>query len=301
LNALALIDYTLYGKRDKVKIAIERIKMFCPVTNGYDDAPYYVAYSGGKDSDALRILFDLSGVPYDLVHNHTTVDAPETVYYIRSIPKIQISYPNITMWELIVKKRMPPTRIARYCCEHLKERGGKGRTVATGVRWSESVKRKVNRGSLEIIQRRGKHLIMNADNADDRQLFENCITKGKRVLNPIVDWTDTDVWEFLKHYGCRSNPLYECGYKRVGCIGCPMVRGNKLIEELNKYPRYKAAYIKAFDKMVLARIKDGLPTQRWATGQDVYNWWTTRTPKNDDPQSIQINLFEMGELHDLYS
>jgi len=107
---MALIEYALDGKRDKVKTAIERIKSFCPIANGYMDEPYYVAYSGGKDSDVLRILFELSGVPYDLVHNHTTVDAPETVHYIRSIPGVKISYPEITMWQLIVKKRMPPTR-----------------------------------------------------------------------------------------------------------------------------------------------------------------------------------------------
>ena len=112
---MALIENTIEGERDKVKIAIERIKNFDPIANGFMNEPYYVAYSGGKDSDALRILFDLSGVRYDLVHNHTTVDAPETVKYIRLIPGVQISYPDITMWALIVKKRMPPTRFVRYC------------------------------------------------------------------------------------------------------------------------------------------------------------------------------------------
>ena len=149
---MALIEYTLEGKVDKVKKALTRIHNFDPSKEGtlaYGGgygSKYYVAYSGGKDSDVLRILFELSGVPYDLVHNHTTVDAPETVNYIRTIPNIQISYPKITMWELIVKKRMPPTRLVRYCCEHLKERGGIGRFVATGVRWAESQNRKNKRG-----------------------------------------------------------------------------------------------------------------------------------------------------------
>lgn len=39
----------------------------------------YLCYSGGKDSDCVRILAELAGVNYDLVHNLTTVDAPETV------------------------------------------------------------------------------------------------------------------------------------------------------------------------------------------------------------------------------
>jgi phosphoadenosine phosphosulfate reductase len=286
---MALIEYTLDGKTDKVEQAIKRIKAFCPISTGYMDKPYYVAYSGGKDSDVLRILFELSGVRYDLVHNHTTVDAPETVHYIRSIPNIQISYPEITMWALIVKKRIPPTRLVRYCCSFLKERGGKGRCVATGVRWAESVKRKKQRGSLEVVKSRN-HIILNADNEENRRWYETCITQGKAILNPIIEWTDADVWEFLQHYGCRSNPLYECGFKRVGCIGCPMAGGKGQIKAFDRYPKYKAAYIRAFEKMLIARRENGLATEQWQTAEDVFKWWTEKPPKEDDP--LQITLWD---------
>ncbi|MCL1819403.1 MAG: phosphoadenosine phosphosulfate reductase family protein [Oscillospiraceae bacterium] len=292
---MSLIEHTLFGKVDKVQKAIERIKMCDPISNGYMDEPYYTAYSGGKDSDVLRILFELSGVRYDLVHNHTTVDAPETVYYIRSIPGVQISKPYITMWELIVKKRIPPTRIARYCCEHLKERGGQGRFVATGVRWAESINRRNRRGSLEIEKSR-KHIILNADNDNNRRLYESCMSQGKTILNPIIDWTDEDVWEFLHHHGCRSNPLYECGYKRVGCIGCPMVVSKKRIEEFSKYPKYKNAYIRAFDKMIVARRENGLPTE-WQTGEDVFNWWVTKPPKANDFDGLQMGFLDYSDFN----
>lgn len=112
---------TLSGK---VNVSVERIRMFDPLATGLMDEPYYVAYSGGKDSDALRILFEIAGVRYDLWHNHTTADAPETVRYVRTIPNVNISYPAESMWQLIVNRRMPPTRMMRYCCEVLKERGG---------------------------------------------------------------------------------------------------------------------------------------------------------------------------------
>jgi phosphoadenosine phosphosulfate reductase len=102
---MSLIENTLFGKTNKVDVAINRIKEFDPIKNGIMDEPYYVAYSGGKDSDAIRILFELAGVKYDLVHNHTTADAPETVYYIRSIKNIIINYPEISMWQLIEKKK----------------------------------------------------------------------------------------------------------------------------------------------------------------------------------------------------
>ena len=294
-DSLALIEYTLDGKRDKVKIAIERIKSFDPLTTGFMDTPYYVAYSGGKDSDAVRILFELAGARYDLVHNHTTVDAPETVYYTRSIPKIQISYPDISMWALIVKKRMPPTRLARYCCEYLKERGGEGRFVVTGVRWKESASRAKRRGSVEAMKsgRDNNRLILNADNDEHRKQIESCITKNKFILNPIVDWTDDEVWELLHAHGCNSNPLYECGFKRVGCIGCPMAGRKGMMKGFELYPKYKAAYIRAFDKMLKKRDADGLHASGWKTAEDVFNWWISDTKREKvDPQQVSILDFE---------
>lgn len=265
---MSLIEYRLDCKIDKVKTAIERIKNFEPLAMGTYDKPYYVGYSGGKDSDVVRILMNLAGVPFDLVHNHTTIDAPETVYYIRTIPNVIIDMPDISMWNLIVKKKMPPTRMMRYCCSVLKEHGGKDRFVVTGVRWAESNQRKT-RSSLEIMGKSKKEaIILNADNDINRKMIENCSLKGKRILNPIIDWSDDDVWEFLNHYNCKSNPLYECGDKRVGCIGCPMI-GIKRNEHFIKYPKYKENYIKAFDRM----IKNYTNVSDWNTGEDVFDWW----------------------------
>lgn len=294
---MALIEHTLMGKTDKVKTAIERIRNFDPITNGFMDEPYFVAYSGGKDSDALRILFDLSNVKYDLVHNHTTVDAPETVYYVRSIPGIQISYPKMSMWKLIVKKRMPPTRIVRYCCSELKERGGVGRIASTGVRWSESVRRKNNRGSLEIATAKMENkIILNADNDENRRLFENCTVKGKRMLNPIIDWTDDDVWEFLDYHGCQSNHLYKCGYKRIGCLGCPMARPKLRMRDFERYPKYKDAYIRTFDRSITKAAKSEKPL-KWKTGEECFDWWMTDPVKKKEINE-QIKLFEFAEEGD---
>lgn len=272
---MPLIEHTLEGVKNKVGIAIQRIRTFEPISNGLFDTPYYVAYSGGKDSDCIRILCELAGVKYDLVHNHTTVDAPETVRYVRSVVEPNnINYPDLSMWQLIVKKRIPPTRLARYCCEHLKEQGGANRFVMTGVRWAESNNRK-NRAGVEIQSKNvKKRLNLNADNDESRRLLENCQLKGKRVINPILDWQDSDVWEFLNHYGCKSNPLYECGFSRIGCVGCPMAREKGMKREFERYPKYKENYIRTFQRMVDARNADGLTTE-WRNGQAVFDWWIT--------------------------
>ena len=52
----------------------------------------------------------------------------------RYYPDVIIDKAGLTMWALIVKKGMPPTRMVRYCCDVDKENGGKGRIVVTGVR-----------------------------------------------------------------------------------------------------------------------------------------------------------------------
>lgn len=92
----------------KEKRAIDYLKAFEP-----QEEPYYLCYSGGKDSDAIRILASLAGVKHDIVNNHTTVDAPETVYYIRTIPNIIISYPERSMWRLIAEKGFPPHKACK--------------------------------------------------------------------------------------------------------------------------------------------------------------------------------------------
>lgn len=138
--------------RQKEKDAIERLKAFEPIGDSY-----YLCYSGGKDSDVIRILAQLAGVRHEIHHNLTTVDAPETIAYIKSIPNVIIDKARYddgtpkTMWNLIPKKKMPPTRIVRWCCAELKEVGGKGRLKITGVRWDESRNRRENSNSVNVI------------------------------------------------------------------------------------------------------------------------------------------------------
>lgn len=101
-------------------------------------------------------------------------------------------------------------------------------------------------------------VVLNDDNAESRRFVEHCYRTTSTMVNPIVDWTDEDVWEFLHHYGCQSNPLYQCGEKRIGCIGCPLqgFKGQK--EDFVKYPGYRKMYVRAFDKMLEARNATGL-------------------------------------------
>lgn len=139
---------------DLEKKAIERIKTASEMSLKFYEKPLVCTYSGGKDSDVLLELFKRSEIPFELHHSHTTADAPQTVWHVREVfkkaeeggIKAQIQIPTfkgerISMWSLIPMKVTPPTRIARYCCQVLKETGCKNRMIATGVRWDESLKR----------------------------------------------------------------------------------------------------------------------------------------------------------------
>jgi phosphoadenosine phosphosulfate reductase len=110
------------------------------------------------------------------------------------------------------------------------------------------------------------------------------------------DYVDKDeVWEFLNHYGCKSNPLYQCGYTRVGCVGCPMAGGEAQIRGFEKYPRYKEAYIRAFQRMVEARKESGLKnTSYWTSGEAVFDWWVSG--KQISQEEGQLDFEELEEV-----
>lgn len=288
------------GLAEKERRSIETLQAFQPK----DGNGYYLCYSGGKDSDVIRILAQLAGVKHDIVHNLTTVDAPETVYYVRSIPNVIINRPEKSMWKLIPDKLIPPTRLVRYCCAELKERGGKGRLKITGVRKAESFARSERSDLVQLIGKpkttqrladdlganyrvnKQGGLIMNMDNDPARRLVEHCYRTVSTMINPIIEWSDNDVWEFLNHYGCESNPLYKCGCSRIGCIGCPMQGGKRMKQDFEKYPIYRSNYVKAFDRMLSERKRQNLPTT-WEIGEDVMRWWV-----GDDFRQITLDDYE---------
>lgn len=273
---------------DLETVATERLKAASDMSLRLFKQPLVITYSGGKDSDVLLHLAEISGIPFEALHSLTTADAPETVRHVYDTLKrlegkgikctvdkhVQSDGNRVTMWNLIPRKLMPPTRLARYCCAELKEGGGKGRFIATGVRWAESTARKKNRGTLEVLATTGRknNLVLLNDNDEKRRLFETCQLKGERVVNPIIDWQEADVLDYAAAEKICMNPLYCEGFRRVGCIGCPMASSSRIME-FARYPKFKAAYIRAFDKMLARRMAKGKDAHSWRSGVDVFHWW----------------------------
>lgn len=296
---------------DKEHKAIERICTASQMSLHYYGMPLVCTYSGGKDSEVMLELFKRSGVPFEVHNSHTTADAPQTVLHIREVFRtlelngikcmvdyhIQPDGSRITMWNLIPRKLLPPTRKMRYCCSVLKESGCRNRMIATGVRWAESSSRKT-RESFEVIGSSKKYAVavsdekmLLTDNDEHRKLFERCELKGSTAVNPIVDWTDSEIWDYYWKECPSHNPLYQMGYYRVGCIGCPMAGKNRW-KEFADFPKIKNSYIRAFEKTIQARAEKGLDNQ-CRTGEELFLWWM-----EDRNIPGQMTLDFDGELKD---
>lgn len=300
------------------KNAIELLCLLC------GNSGCVISDSGGKDSSVLKHIAmkarEEHNMPFSIQHNHTTVDAPETVRFIRREKEkymaagimYNIIYPKRTMWQLIVDHAAPPTRLMRYCCADLKEYSGNGEKLVTGVRKAESKNRNDNQGAVtfpkpkkelkekikenrNFITTNGGVVLFNLDNAENRRIVESCYRTTKTLINPLIDWEDDFLWWYIRNENIEINPLYEEGFCRVGCIGCPMA-GKKRWKEFERYPTFAKAYISAFDKMLIERKRRRLETMNmWETGKKVFKWWM-----EDNNCDGQMRMDEWGNIFEEY-
>ncbi len=328
------LAFTSDGRiRGKVDAAIQRLKCFEP------EDGYYVAFSGGKDSQCVYHLCQMAGVKFDAHYAVTSVDPPELVQFIKE------HYPDawegrmhqykdgkpVTMWSLIQEHNVPPSRKFRYCCANLKEPGGENRVTVTGVRWAESPARAATHDvvafqgkkkstiqaaeTLGVNYRLNIHgdLVMNDDNDEARRMVEQCYRTRKTMINPIVDWTDEDVWQFLKSNGIPYCRLYDEGFERLGCIGCPLAGRKNMTRDFQRWPKYRDMYIRAFDRMIKARDAEMIWIRRVGgsntfeyvpndqilrKGEAMFDLWHwICSPKSDAvPNNIQIPITADGKM-----
>ena len=229
---------------EKVAMAIERIKNFEPPEG------YYLAFSGGKDSMCVYHLVKMAGVKYDAHYQVSTIDAPETVYFIRdNYPDVKFENPEKPFLQMLLPNGYP-SRVSRWCCRLYKEVGGENRVVLTGVRWAESVKRK------------------------GRKMVESCFRTHKRYVRPIIDWSDDEVWAFIKQNKLKYNVMYDEGFKRVGCLFCPLASPKFRALQARRYPKFVEAFKRSFIRLYEDRVKKGKPAYlKHKNGEEFFYWW----------------------------
>ena len=300
-----LNELTLFGERCKDDIAVKLLQFYEPLALERDPRGYSVGYSGGKDSLVLKQLFHEAGVKHFCRYNITGLDAPEVVYFIRrkfeeykseGVPCSQIMYKRNIIKQMEAHGT-PPTRLIRYCCQELKESRSADFAhcvMSFGVRKYESNNRAQNRDELEV----GRKLF-SFDDSEKRQQFEVCYASGSSGeirVNPIAYWTESDVWEFIHDRKLEYCSLYDEGFKRLGCIGCPMA-GKKRLMEFERFPAFERIWRKGFEAMWNARqakIKAGSsPPIKFQSVEEWWDWWLELTPKGemfDDNQLVIESL-----------
>ena len=130
------------------------------------------------------------------------------------------------------------------------------------------------------------------DNEESRRMVEQCYKRNKTTVNPIIDWSDQDVWEFIKAERIPYCSLYHEGILRLGCIGCPMANRTGREKEFARWPKYKNAYLNAFEKMLRERKLRERKTE-WQNATDVFNWWMEYDIL---PGQISFDDYEEGEI-----
>jgi len=257
---MSIFDIDFTTGLNKLETAISRFREWYPK----DGNTYYGGYSGGKDSDTIMKLAELAGTPVEWHYHQGGIDPAEIVYHVRNHPDVIIDRPEKPILQLIPIKGLP-IRTKRWCCKYVKESGGNGRIVITGVRAGESTRR--------------KHY----------PIIESDITKShkKILLRPIIDWTKYDVWEFLKYYSVDYCMLYDEGasgkykgdgtFQRLGCILCPMESRGITKIDLDRFPKVAEAWRRAAFRLYEKRkVESPEAVEQWPTFNDMWYWWLAR-------------------------
>ncbi|MBR1871006.1 MAG: phosphoadenylyl-sulfate reductase [Kiritimatiellae bacterium] len=54
----------------------------------------------------------------------------------------------------------------------------------------------------------------------DLKMLEDDTANGLKKLSPLIDWTERDVWDYIRDKRVPYNPLHDAGYPSIGCACC---------------------------------------------------------------------------------
>lgn len=278
----------------KLNHSIELLRKAERIALKYDrDDGFYLAFSGGKDSQALYHVAKMAGVKFKAHMSLTSVDPPQVIRFVKNVyPDVVLHKPKMSIYQRAVERGILPTMRVRWCCADFKESAGAGKVTLIGIRKAESARRakrhevevssKKFSGSFEEfgewqaqeLEKREAKLIRKMKregkkvNEDEFSLKKDnevrCINgKDSILVSPIFEWSEQDVWyllnEVVKVPHCE---LYDMGYSRIGCILCPMSQYKQKIREMQDFPHVKRNWLKAIKAI-----------RRGGAFADGFIWW----------------------------
>ena len=304
------------GLKEKMLYSIQLLRKAERIALSYDNENgYYLAFSGGKDSQALYHIAQLAGVRFHGHMNLTSVDPPEVIRFVKkNYPEVELIKPKKSIFQIAVEKQILPTMRVRWCCAEYKETAGAGKVTLIGIRKAESARRakrnevEINNrkfsGTLESLdeyrqelkakraRRKSQKNGVNITNADQEQTL-GCISgKESLLISPIIHWNEKDVLEFLNEViEVPHCSLYDEGWHRIGCVGCPISSAKQKQIENIRYPHVKRNWIKAIkairggkipSRLHLVEHQSGLDAnqKRQRIAQDTGGWIAHPDPKH---------------------
>jgi len=191
----------------KVKQAFKIMKKADKIFHG----KLAVAFSGGKDSLVALHLALKVNPEIPVIFSNTTVNFPEAIKYARYLQSewsfnLHFTKPETSFFKAVQEKGWA-THENRWCCKPFKEiptlkflEENDINAEITGTTRNESIYR--------------------------RSLKPFTYPKKERLqiirVNPIYDWNYWEVWKYIKQNELPYNPLYDMGYRRIGCWCCPL-------------------------------------------------------------------------------
>lgn len=242
---------------------------------------YIVSVSGGKDSTALYLWakeqFGADG--YEAVFADTGHEAPGTYAYVEALPQMAggpaVSFVRADFGAQLARKGIQPTGVpfldlamwkgrfpsatAQFCTHELKllpikawlesTEDGRDVTMLAGIRAGESARR------AKLPERE----------------FSDYF--GCDLWRPLIAWTEAQVWTMLERHGVPPNPLYEAGFRRVGCFPCIYARKG----ELARLPDWAWDRLKEWERVTGKTFfsADKTPYEGLSTADQVARWAKT--------------------------
>jgi sulfate adenylyltransferase subunit 2 len=200
-------------------------------------------WSMGKDSTTMLALARkafLGKIPFPVIHIDNGIDFPETYTFREQLAK---------KWKLnliVANSEIKPDSIGSACCGRNKpdtlkkvmKENGFDALIVSIRRDEHGIRSKERYMSPRDEKFRWNYKDQPAELWDD---YASKLDEGGHVrVHPLLDWSEIDIWSYIKQEKIPVNPLYFSRngfrYRSLGCLHCtvPVKSNAKSVDDIVK-------------------------------------------------------------------